>query len=226
MEQQVNIIVDSVRSFLVELGVFLPKLIAAVVILSVGWLIARVLLFAVVKSLRMLHFDVLTDKAGLDKFLRQGGFKKDTTAILGLLVYWLAILATLLITFNTLGLAVVSELVSRITQFIPNVIVAVLILAIGLYFARLVADTVVAYSRNVGLQDAEMLGRVTRYTITVFVVIMALGQIRIGEAIIYPAFLILFGGIVLAAALAFGLGGQKWAADQIEKWGGRKKSSR
>lgn len=217
MEQQINIVLDTVRSFMVELGQFLPKLIGAVIILIAGWLIAKFLRFVVVRSLRSIGFNVVTDKAGLDEFLKKGGGRKDTIEVLGLLVYWLAILATLLIGFNSLGLTVVSELFSRITQFVPNVIVAVLILTIGLYFARFVADAVVSYSRNVGMEDADLAGRVTRYAIAIFVIVIALGQMNIADRILYPALLILFGGAVLALALAFGLGGQKWAADQLEK---------
>jgi hypothetical protein len=203
---------------MIELGQFLPKLLGAVVILVAGWLIAKSIRFLVVRGLRAVSFNLLTEKAGLDGFLKKGGIRKDTIDVLGLMAYWLAVLATLLIAFNSLGLTVVSELFSRITQFVPNVIVAVLMLTIGLYFARFVADAVTAYSRNVGLQDAELVGRLSYYAITIFVVIISLGQMNIADRILYPAFLILFGGFVLALALAFGLGGQKWAADQMDKY--------
>jgi hypothetical protein len=223
MEQQVNLVVDSLRSFSVELGQFLPKLIGAVVILVIGWLIAKLLHFIVVRGLKAVGFGVVTDKAGLDGFLKKGGVRKSTIDVLGLLVYWLAILVTLLTTFNVLGLTVVSELFSTVTQFIPNVIVAVLILTIGLYFARFVSDAITTYTRNVGLEDAELVGRVTLYAIAIFVVIVALGQMHIAEGFLYSLFQILFAGIVLALALAFGLGGQKWAADKLEKFAKGKK---
>ena len=128
--EQVSVVLDSVRSFLVQLGEFLPKLLAVIIILIIGWLIARLLNFVVVRGLKLANFNVVTDKAGIDKFLKQGGIRKTTIDILGLLVYWLVILGTLLVAFNTLGLGVVSELFSRIVLFIPNVIVAVLILAV------------------------------------------------------------------------------------------------
>jgi len=208
---------------MIQMGQYLPRLIGAVLILVIGWLIAKLLQFVVVRGLKLINFDVVTDKAGLDGFLKKGGVRKSTIDVLGLLVYWLAILVTLLATFNSLGLTVVSELFSSIIQFIPNVIVAVLILTIGLYFARFVADAITTYTRNVGMQDAELIGRVTHYTIAIFVVIVALGQIHIAEAILYSVFQILFAGIVLALALAFGLGGQKWAADQLDKFTKSKK---
>lgn len=219
---QVNVVLDTFQLFWVQLGEqlgkFLPKFLAALIILVAGWMLAKALHFAVVRGLKLVNFAILTDKAGIDKFLKQGGIRKTTTDILGILVYWLIILFTLLGAFNILGLTVVSDLVSRITQFIPNVIVAILILTIGLYFARFISESVVAYGRNVGLEDSDLMGQLTRYSIVGFVIIVALGQMNIGEAILYPAFLILFGGIVFASSLAFGLGGQKWAAKQLEKF--------
>ena len=224
--EQIDIVLSTVKTFLAQLGQFLPNLLAAVIILVLGWLIAKLLHFTVVRGLKLVNFGVLTEKAGMDKFLKRGGIRKTTIDILALLVYWLMILITLLIAFNTLGLTVVSDLVSRITQFIPNVIVAILILTIGLYFALFVSESVIAYGKNVGLEDAELLGRLARYSIMVFVVIIALGEMNIGAAILYPAFLILFGGIVLALALAFGLGGQKWAAGQLDRFFGKKTAGR
>ena len=218
MEQQLSVIVESVRSFMVQLGEFLPKLIGAIIILIIGWFVAKFLAFVIIKGLKVINFNVVTEKAGIDGFLKKGGLKKGTIDILSLLVYWLVILATLLVAFNTLGLTVVSDLVGEITLFIPNVIVAVLILTIGLYFARFVEDAVVAYGKNVGLDEAQLFGRLARWALIVFVVIVSLGQMNIADRYLQPAFYIILGGVTLALALAFGLGGQKWAADQLDKF--------
>jgi hypothetical protein len=224
---QVNLVLDTVRTYLVEIGSFLPKLTGALIVLVLGWLIAKALRWAIVRGLHLARFDVVTGKAGVDDFLKRGGARKTTIDVLGLLGYWLAILITLLTAFNTLGLGVVSELLRRVVLFVPNVIVAVLILAIGLYFARLLEDSVTTYGKNVGLDDAEFLGRLTRYAIVIFVVIVALAQMDIGGEVLKNAFYILFGAICLAAALAFGLGSQKWAGELLERFmqnRGRKKS--
>jgi len=216
--QEIDAVLSTARGFLGEIAAFMPKLLGAVIILIAGWLIARFVAFVVVRGLKLARFDALTETTGIDGFLKQGGIKKGTIDILGILSYWFIILITLLTTFNVLGLSVVADLFNRIALFVPNVIVAVLILAIGLYFARLMSDAVVAYSKNVGLHDADLMGRLTRYAIMVFVVIIALGQIKIGEALLQTAFLILFGAICLGLALAFGLGGQKWAAGALENF--------
>lgn len=218
VENQINIVRESVTSFLIQVGQFLPQLLAAVVILIVGLLVAKLLHYVVVRALELVRFEVVTEKAGIDNFIKQGGIKKTTVDILGILVYWLVILLTLLTAFNSLGLGIVSDLFRRVALFIPNVIVAVLILAIGLYFARFISDTVVTYARNVGLTDAELMGRLTRYAIMTFVIITALVQVNIGTELLMEAFRILFGATCLALALAFGLGGQRWASGALDRF--------
>lgn len=217
MEQQVDIVMASLRSFMFDLGAFLPKLIVAVAILIVGWLVAKLLHFVVVRGLKGVSFHKLTDAAGLDNFLKKGGVRIGTVDVLGVMVYWLAILMTLLTAFNMLGMTSLSTLFHRVAEFVPNVVVATLTLTIGLYFARFVASAVTAYTRNVGMVDADLVGRLTRWAIAAFVVILAIGQLNIPDRILEPAFLMMFGGAVLALALAFGFGGQKWAADKIDK---------
>lgn len=216
--EQVNVALEPVRAFFVQLGDFLPRLLLAVVILIAGWLLAKGLRFAVQKGLRAVNLNVLADRAGVDGFLRQGGVQTDTIGILGLLIYWLAILAALVIAFNTLGLGYVTDLLVRIALFIPRVIVAVLILAFGAYFARFIDSSITAYGRNVELEDVELLGRLARYTVMGFVVLIALDQLNIGGDLIRQSFLIILTGIVLALALAFGLGGREWAAALLARW--------
>ncbi len=215
---QVNVVVESVRSFLFQFGQFLPQLLGAIIILIAGWLIARLSSLVVVRGLKLIRFNSLTELAGIDGFLKQGGVKKGTVDILGLLIYWLMILVTLLAAFNILGLSILSDMFKTIALFIPNVLVAVLILAIGLYFARFVSESIIAYGRNIGMSDMEVLGRLVRYAIMAFVIIIALGQMNIGQSILYNAFYILFGAICFGLALAFGLGGQKWAAGALERF--------
>ncbi|MFV1996975.1 MAG: hypothetical protein ACC641_03090 [Acidiferrobacterales bacterium] len=215
--EQVEIVLAPVKYFTSQLAIFLPKLLIALAVLVAGWLFAKLLYSVVVKSLNAINFESLVHKAGIDAFLEHGGIGKTTSEILGLLIYWLVILITLLVASNVVQLDVVSEMFSKILQFIPNVIVAVLILTVGMYFARFVADIVTAYSKNVGFEDAELVGRLARYVIITFVIIISLEQMDIGTTIPRSAFLILLGGFVFAFSLAFGLGGKKWAESQFDK---------
>ena len=142
----------------------------------------------------------------------------DTTGVFGVLAYWLVILASLLIAFNGLGLTYITDLLGRVVWFVPNVFVALLILAFGAYFARFVGDAVSTYGRNVKLQDAYLLGKFAQYAVLIFVVLIALDQIKVGGDIVRQSFLIILGGVVFALALAFGLAGKEWASERIEHW--------
>jgi hypothetical protein len=213
----VSVLLEPIRASLHQIGEFLPRLLLAVAIVIVGWLVAKVVRFAIVRTLRAINFNVLTEKAGVDKFLQQGGGDLDTTGVLGVLSYWVVILAALMVAFNSMGLAYVTDLIGRILLFVPKVMVAVLVIAFGAYFARFVGAAVQVYCRNIGLGDAVVLGRVTTYAILVFVVLIALDQLGLGE-IVRQTFLIIVGAIALGLALAFGLGGQRRAAQLLERW--------
>jgi hypothetical protein len=215
---QIDIMLEPVRAVLLQFGAFLPRLVLALFILVVGWMLAKAIRLLVVKALRAINLYVLTDRAGIDRFLSQGGIRMDTIGILGMLIYWLVVLASVMIAFNSLGLTNVTELVGRVALFIPKVIVAVLILALGAYFARFIENTILAYSRNIGLEDAEFLGRFARYAVLVFVVMIALEQVDVASELVRQSFLIILAGVVFALALAFGLGAQYRVSELLEKW--------
>jgi len=216
--EPIDMALETLHNFLLQVGVFLPRALLAVVIAIAGWLLAKAIRFAVVKALRSINFHVLTERARIDAFLQMGGTEADTTAVLGMLVYWLAIIAALILACNSLGLTYVTELLSRIALFVPRVILAVVILAFGAYFAHFIDGSVTAYGRNVGFDEAPLLGRLARYAVLLFVILIALDQLGIGGDIIRQSFLIILAGVVLALALAFGLGGREWAANLLEYW--------
>jgi flagellar biosynthesis protein FliQ len=218
-----DLMLEPLRRFLVQVGEFLPRLALALVVILVGWLLARVARYAIVKGLRAINFHVVTQRAGLDGFLRDGGIHSDTTDIIALIVYWLVILGALVVGFNTLGLIYVTDLLGRVILFVPKVLVALLVLAFGAYFARFIANAITAYCKNVHIQDAELLGRLAQYAILTFVILIALDQVNIGGDIVRQSFLIILAGLVFALALAFGLGGKEWAAELLDRWWPRRK---
>jgi len=213
-----DVVIEPVRAFLVQVGAYLPRLAVAVLVLIAGWLIAKAIRFAAVKALRALNFHVLTERAGIDGFLQQGGTQRDTTDVFGAVIYWVVVLIALVIAFNGLGLTHVTELLSRVLLFLPKLLVGLLVLIFGAYFGRFVGNAVQTYFRNVGVSDADLLGRIAQYAIVVFVVLIAVDQLDIGGDLVQHTFLILLGGVVLALALAFGLGGRDWAAGLLARW--------
>ncbi len=220
---RIEVMLEPLRVFLTQVADFLPRLALALVVLIAGWLIAKMVRFAISRGLRKVNFHVVTERAGIDGFLHDGGIRMDATDILAWLVYWIVILAALVVGFNMLGLSYVTDLLSRVLLFVPKVLVALLILAFGAYFAKFVGNAVSAYFRNVHMQDADLLGNLARYAILAFVVLIALDQVNIGGDIVRETFLILLAGVVFALALAFGLGGREWAAEFLDRWWPRKK---
>ncbi|HWD34830.1 MAG TPA: hypothetical protein VG840_01635, partial [Casimicrobiaceae bacterium] len=210
----VNMLVEPIRTSLHQIGAFLPRLLLAILVLVVGWLVAKLVRFAIVKALHAINFNVVTEKAGIDRFLSQGGAEVDTIRVLGGLFYWLVILAALMIAFNSLDLAYVTDLLGRVVLFVPRVMVAVVILVFGAYFARFIGTAVATYLRNLGAREAGLMGRLALYAIMTFAIMIALDQLGLGD-IIRETFLVLVGAVALALALAVGLGGQRRAADLL-----------
>ena len=112
-----DMMLEPLRVFAAQAGVLLPRALVALLVLLAGWVIAKVLRFAVAKALRAVNFNVVTERAGMDGFLRNGGIRADTTDLLALLCYWLVILAALIVGFNGLGLTYITDLLARKDRF-------------------------------------------------------------------------------------------------------------
>ena len=216
--QNIDMWLDTTREFLHRIAAFLPLLAVGVVVILVGWLFAKAVRFAVEKALRAVNFNVLTERAGTDLFLRQGGLQGDTTTLFGIFSFWVVIIAALIIAFNVMGLTYITDLLQRVELFMPKVLVAMLVVVLGSYFAKFIGEVVHTYCVDAQIPDADILGRIARYLIMTFVIMIALSQIEVGGDIVQRTFLIILGGLVLALALAFGLGGKEWAAAMLERW--------
>jgi hypothetical protein len=215
--RDIDVMLEPLRGLLYQVGAFLPRLLLALVILLLGWLVAKAARYALDKALRAMNLHVVAEKSGVDRFLREGGGTMDTVSILSALVYWLIILIALMIGFNSLNLEYVTELISRVLLFLPRVIIAVLLLAFGAYFARFVAAAVTTYFSNAGTGDARLLGRFALYAIMTFVVLIAFEQLGLGD-VVRQTFLIIVAAVALGLAIAFGLGGRDRAAKLIDRW--------
>jgi hypothetical protein len=214
---QINVILESLKTFWTELGNFLPQLTAALLVLIIGWLIAKVLRRAFVKVLRLLRVDVAAEKSGVENFLLRGGVQFTTVTILGSLIYWLTLFMVLFAALNILGLQAAADIFNKIILYIPNVIVAIVVLIFGTMFAKFIQGISLTYLSNVGFEGAQLVSYLAQYAIVIFVVSIALEQLAIGGQVLVSAFQIAFGGLCLALALAFGLGGREWAARILEK---------
>jgi len=217
--ETVDNLLDPLRALLVPVAAYLPRLAVALLVLLGGVLLAKAARFAIEKGLRAINVHVLTRRSGLDDFMGgEAGTGTDTITVLGVLVYWSVILATLIVASNSLGLVQVTALLSQLMVFLPRVFIGLVIIAFGTYFARFAGQAVTSYWERRGARDASAVGRLARSAIVAFVVVIAVDQLDIGGTILRATFLIILGGFVLALALAFGIGGRDWAAARLEEW--------
>ena len=217
--QSIDMLLETTREFLHQIAAFLPRLALAVMVFLVGWLFAKAVRFAVEKALRAVNFGVLTERAGTDHFLQQGGLRGDTTTLFGLFAYWVVILATLIIAFNGLGATYITDLLQRAELFAPKVLVAMLVIVLGSYFARFVGEAVYTYCVDAQIPDSDILGKIARYLIMTFVVMIALSQVEgwVATSCSVP-FSSFCSGSCSPWRLAFGIGGKDWAAAMLERW--------
>ncbi|MCI0530398.1 MAG: hypothetical protein L0Y74_00375 [candidate division Zixibacteria bacterium] len=199
------------------LGGILPKLVAALIILFLGWLISKLLAGLARKLLFLIRFDRLVAKAGVEDFLAKGGVKKNSVQILGGVVYWFFLILTLITAFGVAGLdAAVDPLIS-ILLYIPNIFIVILILTIGAYLATFADSAVKAYSANFGAGKPEAAGKIARILVLIFVLIIAFEQLQFKTEILSRVFLVVLASVGLGAAIAIGLGAKDTAKTYIDK---------
>ena len=215
------VLLDPLRAMLIRVGAFLPKLVALLVILIVGWLIAKLIQVAIARALKLIRLDTLSDKSGLSNLLAKGGVKYSLSELLGILVYWLAMLIVIMAALNLLNLTVAAELLNRAIAYIPRVIASIFILVIGMYLAALISAIVRTTASNAGIGQARLLGKLAQIVLVVFAITVALEQLEIGTLIITSVINIVLASLGLGMALAFGLGCKdiagRFMSDIIEK---------
>lgn len=213
MKDQFNLFIESSQQFLNEIAAALPRILGAILILIIGWIIAKLVKKGLVKLLKLVKLNYLTEKSGIDKFLKEGGVKVTAIDIIGTLFYWILMLIVILATLNSLNLTAAAVLFNEILIYIPNIIVAIVILIIGIYLARMVAQIIKTSLKGMQDKTSDLISQVTFITIIVLTIFVTLGQLNIAQEIVTSAFQIIFGAICLALALAFGLGGREKAAE-------------
>jgi hypothetical protein len=196
---------------------FALRLVVALAIIVVGWLSAKLVKGLVFQFLLTVRFDVASDSAGIDDVLVRADIRQSSAELLAVLVYWLVLLATLVAAVSALGLNQVSEVLTRCLVYAPKVIAAVVVLILGLFLASFLAGVVRAAAVNAALAESHALAALVRYAVVAFTAAMTLEELGIAPELARSAFVILFGAVALALALAFGLG----CKDLAREWMGR-----
>ena len=194
---------------------YLPKLGVALMVLVVGWILAKFITKIFITFLRTVDFDKLSGKMGLTKVLKTGGITEKPSTLFGCIVYWIMMIGVLTAHVKALGLEVVSTLLDKVIGYIPSVISGVMVLIIGMLIARVVSVLIYIVAKNTDMPIPETLSKLSKWAIVAFVAVVYLKEIGFGFFFTGPAFSVVLSGIVFAIALAFGLAGKDIASKYL-----------
>ncbi|HEY6291876.1 MAG TPA: hypothetical protein VI455_09995 [Terriglobia bacterium] len=195
---------------------FLPRLLAMLIIIAVGWLIALLLRLVVKYAFTWLRFNRVSASAGITQMLAKAALPSPEE-LLSRLVFWVVGIAFMFLGFSALGIFALQEQISRFFLLLPQLFVALLILFVGLLAAAFFSRAALLAAVNANLSSPRLFSVPVRFLITILAVSMALDQIGLGGHVVLIAFSIAFGAVMLGMAIAFGLGGRDAAKHLIEK---------
>lgn len=203
----------------VWLGVasFVPNLVIAIIIFAIGWVLAALVEKLVETVFKALKIDQALKSAGLEDVVKRAGHNLNSGLFVGALVKWFVVVVFLIASFDVLGLNQVTLFLRDVVGYLPQVIIAVLILMVAVIVGNAMYRIVVASARAAHVKSAELLGRVTRWSIWIFAVLTALFNLGIAPGLIQTIVMAVFAGAALAIGLAFGLGGKEVAQKIVER---------
>ncbi|MDP2665813.1 MAG: hypothetical protein Q8P23_04275 [bacterium] len=212
-----DVLSQSFQNLFYGMVAFIPNLVIAIVIFIVGWLVGVGLGRVVMQIVNALRVDQALKSTGIERLLSRAGFALDSGKFLGFLVEWFFIIVFLVASLDVLNLTTVNLFISDVVLgYLPQVIVAVLILLVAAVVAEAAERVVVGSAKAASLRAAGFIGKVTRYAIWVFALLAALAQLNVATAFVQTLFTGVVIAVSLALGLAFGLGGQASAARYLE----------
>jgi hypothetical protein len=199
----------------------IPRIIGFAVVLIVGWIISSLLARGVEALLRAVRFNELARRSGFADFVQKMGVRDDSAGVIASIAKWCVRLITLVVAFDTLGLPAVSNVLNQLLLWLPNLIVALVVLVIGGLAANALSRLVRGATAEAGFSNPETMETVTRVAVWGFAIVVAITQLGIATTLINTILIGLIGGMALAFGLAFGLGGRDRAAQILDTIGRR-----
>ncbi len=196
----------------------IPAIIGALLILIIGWVIAGIVGGLVTRLCRAIHVDSVADRIGVNTFLTKSGAKLTASTLLGEIVKWVVRLIFVEMAAEQLGMPQITNLINQILAFVPNIIVAMIILGVGAFLGQILSGLVRGAASEANVGNAQLLAKLTYGATMAFAIIMALNELNIAPIVVNTLYIGLVAAIALALGLAFGLGGRDVAARYAEQW--------
>jgi len=225
MMEFLNLILEPLEEVFSKFKVFLPNLVAMLVIMVLGFILARLIKVVLVKFLIAINFDSWSDRMGFTTLMRKGDIWAKPSATLGGIVFWLLVILTLMIGLSALNIPAVDSLVEQFFSYVPRIFSSAMILIVGYVLAGFISQGVLIAAVNSGYHYAKLLAEAIRTLLMVLILAMAMEQLQIAPSIVLAAFSIIFGGIVTALAISFGVGGIDAARRMIEREASEKRGT-
>lgn len=200
--------VDSFTAAFAQIGAWLPYVVAMVVVLAIGYVVAHVLGRVAEAISKRVGLETAVERSGLAASMKQVGIKRDMSAIVGTVVFWLLMCVFVTAAFNVLGLPTVSQQMDKLVDFIPKLLVATVIVVIGLLVASFLRGVIATGADRIGITYAEHLANGCYYVLALMTFLGAFDQLGIQFGLLREMLLIAFAALAVGFALAFGLGGR------------------
>lgn len=199
----------------------IPTVLGGLLVLLIGWLIAKAVGSLCARFFKAVHVDTLAERIRVNEFLQRAGTRLKASDILGITLKWVVFLVFVDMAADQMGLGQVSAIVNRMIAYIPNILVAMLILGLGAFLGQLVSGIVRGAASEAGLRNSELLSKLASGAVLAFAIIAAVNQLGIAPVVVNTLYIGLVAAISLALGLAFGLGGRDTAARLTEQWVGQ-----
>lgn len=216
MEDFINRIIEPFERFFENLLQYLTNILSFALIVVVGFVLGHFLKVVCLKFFRLIKLDSHSERSEFSAMLRKGGISEPVSLLLARIVGWTTVFVFFIIALGALQVPQVNELLREFFLYIPNILVALVIIFLGYVLSNFVARAVLIACVNSGIMSSGLISRLARFGVLALAISMALEQLEIGRETIVAAFTILFGGVVLALALAFGLGARDLAREYLE----------
>jgi hypothetical protein len=195
----------------------IPRVIGFLLVLLIGWFIASLIAKAVAALLHAVKFNDLARRSGFAEFVHNMGVKTDSAGVIAGVTKWFVRLIVLVVAFDMLGLPAVSQVLQQLLLWLPNLIVALVVLVIGGLAATALSNVVRGATAQAGLSSSETLATVAKVGVWAFAIVVAVNQLGIAAVLINTILIGVVGALALATGLAFGFGGQERAQQVLER---------
>src|SRR5512134_175379 len=211
------ILMEQLRDVYLRFARFGPNILVMLIIILAGFIAVRIVRFVLLKLLQAIKFDSWSDRMGLTSFMRKGDLWDRPSLAVASFVFWFLIIGVLMAGISALNIQAMDNLITHLILYVPRLLSAVLILVVGYIITGFISRAVLISAVNRGYLFAKLVAEAVRVLLTLLFVAMALEQLQVAPIIVVTAFAIIFGGIVLALSISFGVGGIDTARKIIEK---------